>query len=728
MTFFFHTSIYICTFAPQFFKSIIMAAIGNIRKHSTLLVIVIGVALAAFVLGDFAKGGGGSRNVNVGEVDGEEVTIMEFNSEAEKNIDATMQQQQKDRLSSDEIFSVKDQTWNEIVHRIIMDKEYESVGISVTPDELFDLVQGPTPHPLIIQYFKDPNTNQYNRNLVVQYLQNMETLPESAKQQWVRFEKYIKDDRLRSKFNTLISKGYYVPAELASMNYAEQNDKANIEYVAAKYIDINDSLFNPTERDFQKYYDENKENYKQKASRGIEYVIFNIVPSAEDVQLAENEMQQITVELKETPDPLRFVKVNSDKPIDTSWFAEGQLPVQIDSIMFNSEIGTVSKPYKLNNVINVARLMEIGNRPDSMRASHILIAYTGAFNARIEVERSRDQAEAFADSLFNVLKRQPNKMKAFAKEYSNDPSVESNDGDLGWFQDGAMIYAFNEAVYNTKAGKFTLTETPFGYHIIEVIGKGDLVKKVKVAQVEREVYASDKTYQKTFAKASKIATECKTEDEFSKMVTEQRLNKREQPVLREMSNFIAGLNNPRQIVRWAFNKETELGQVSSVFDLDDMFVVAVLVTSEPDGYPSLESVMERIEPRVYNEFKGEYLLNKMNELDGNMAKIKADMSVTDKEVNPLFYGSRNLPGFTIENEVIGSVFGMKKGDVSQPIIGTSAVFIVKVNDMTKVAGITDYAPTITAMTDDFSQRVDQDRPFQALKESLEIVDNRIDFY
>ena len=357
-----------------------MAAIGNIRKHSTLLVIVIGVALAAFVLGDFAKGGGGSRNVNVGEVDGEEVTIMEFNSEAEKNIDATMQQQQKDRLSSDEIFSVKDQTWNEIVHRIIMDKEYESVGISVTPDELFDLVQGPTPHPLIIQYFKDPNTNQYNRNLVVQYLQNMETLPESAKQQWVRFEKYIKDDRLRSKFNTLISKGYYVPAELASMNYAEQNDKANIEYVAAKYIDINDSLFNPTERDFQKYYDENKENYKQKASRGIEYVIFNIVPSAEDVQLAENEMQQITVELKETPDPLRFVKVNSDKPIDTSWFAEGQLPVQIDSIMFNSEIGTVSKPYKLNNVLNVARLMEIGNRPDSMRASHILIAYTGAFN------------------------------------------------------------------------------------------------------------------------------------------------------------------------------------------------------------------------------------------------------------------------------------------------------------------------------------------------------------
>ncbi len=143
-----------------------MAAIGNIRKHSTLLVIVIGVALAAFVLGDFARGGGGSRNVNVGEVDGEEVTIMDFNYEAEKNISGMMQQQQKDRLSADEIFSVKDQTWNDIVHRIIMENEYNSLGVSVTADELLDLIQGPNPHPLILQYFTNPETKQYDRNQI----------------------------------------------------------------------------------------------------------------------------------------------------------------------------------------------------------------------------------------------------------------------------------------------------------------------------------------------------------------------------------------------------------------------------------------------------------------------------------------------------------------------------------------------------------------------------------
>ncbi len=705
-----------------------MAAIGNIRKHSTFLVIIIGVALAAFVLGDFAKGGGGSRNINVGEIEGEEVTIMDFNFEAERNINATMEQQQKDRLSVDEIFSVKDQTWNDIVHRTIMDNEYEEIGLTVTSDELFDLVQGPNPHALIKQYFTDPNTKQYDRNMVVQYLQNMESLPDDAKMQWIRFEKYIKDDRLRSKFNALISKGYYVPKDLAGVLYNEKNDKAVIDYVAAKFIDVKDSIFSPTDDDYAEYYDDHKEQYKEKASRDIEYIVFNIVPSAKDVEDADRDMEQIALELKETVDVVRFVKVNSDKPYDSSWYAAGKLPVQIDSLMFNSEVGTVSNTYKLNNEFHVARLMEIGQRPDSMKASHILISYVGAYNARPEVERNRDQASELTDSLFNVLKGNPARMEILAKEFSNDPSVEQNNSDLGWFEDGSMVSAFNDAVYNTEVGEFTISETPFGFHIIEVTGKKDLAKKVKVAMVDREIYASDKTYQDTFAKASKIATESDNEAEFNDAVAEQRLNKRTMPTMREMSNYIAGLKSPRQVVRWAYNDDTKVGDVSSVFDLEEMFVVAVLTAKVDEGYPTLDQVKERIRQNVYNQLKGKYYVEKMNEFDGDIAKIKANMDVTDKNVNPLFFASRNLPGFTIENEVMGTVFGMKDGAVSQPIIGNSGVFVVKVNSITVAGDITNYSPIITEFQSEFQKRVDQDYPFLALKESLDIVDRRIEFY
>ena len=705
-----------------------MAAIGSIRKHSTFLVIVIGVALAAFVLGDFAKGGGGSRNVNIGEVEGEEITIMDFNYEAEKNIEGSMQQQEKDRLTADEIYSIKDQTWKDIVHRVIMDNEYEALGLSVTSEELFDLIQGPNPHALIKQYFVDQTTKQYDRNLVVQYLQNMESLPEAAKQQWIRFEKYIKDDRLREKFNTLISKGYYVTSDFANAVYAEKNDKADIDYVAAKFIDINDSLFNPTDADYAAYYEENKEKYKQEPSRDIEYVIFNIVPSAKDIEDSKKEIDQIAQELRETVDVARFVKVNSDKPLDTSWFAQGKLPVQIDSLMFNSEVGTVSEPYMLDNSFHVGRLMDVGYRPDSLKASHILIAFKGAYNARPEVIRDKNQASRLADSLFNVLKQKPAKMTELAKDFSNDPSVAQNNGDLGWFEDGKMIHSFNEAVYNTKVGKFTLAESIFGFHIIEVTGKKELVKKVKVAMVDREIYASDQTYQNTFAKASRIATECDNEDEFNKVVTEDRINKRTMPKLNKMSNYIAGLTNPRQIIRWAFNPETETGQVSNVFDLEDMFVVAVLTSKIDEEYPSLEQVKERITQNVYNELKGKYYTDKMKELNYNFDDIKAGMQTVDKNVNPLYFTARNLPGFTAENKVIGEIFGMKSGTVSKPIIGNAGVFLVKVNDITLADKTSNYTIIINGIQADFRKRVSQDYPYTAIKESADIVDNRIDFY
>jgi len=705
-----------------------MAAIGSIRKHSTFLVIIIGVALAAFVLGDFAKGSGGSRNINVGEVEGEEITIMDFNSEAEQSIDAQMQQQKKDRLSTDEIFSVKEQTWNDIVHRIIMDNEYADIGLSVTTDELFDLIQGPNPHALIKQYFTNPDTKQYDRDLVIRYLQNMESLPEDAKQQWYRFEKYIKDDRLRNKFNILMSKGYYIPKDLAQVAFLEKNDKAVIEYVAAKYVDVKDSIFDPTDSDYSKYYKDHKEMYKQKASRDIEYVIFNIIPSAKDVEDAKREMDQIAIELTETVDVVRFVKVNSDKPYDSSWFAKGKLPVQIDSAMFNSKVGTVSKPYMQNGELHVARLMEIGQRPDSMKASHILIAYAGAYNARDGVTRIKVQASKLADSLLKVLKRNPSKMTKLAKEFSNDPSVAQNDGDLNWFADGQMVPSFNKAVYDTKVNKFTLAETPFGYHIIEVTGKKDLVKKVKVAMVDVEIYASDQTYQDTYAKASKIATECDNKEEFDAAVAEQRLNKRSMPVIREMSNYIAGLKSPRQIVRWAFKEDVNVGQVSSVFDQEDMFVVAVLTAKEDAGYPTLDGVKERIKGNVIKELKGEYYADKMKAFDGDIAKIKSNMDVTEKQVNPLYFASRNLPGFTVEDNVMGTVFGMEDGATSHPIIGNAGVFVVKVNSITTSDELKDYTVIVLEKESDFSKRVDQDSPYNALKESLNIVDSRIDFY
>ncbi len=705
-----------------------MAVIGNIRKHSTFLIIIIGVALAAFVLGDFAKGRRGSREVNVGNVAGEDITIMDFNQRVEQNIENTKQQQKKVRLTTDEIYRVKEDTWKQMVKEVLMDKEYESLGLTVTTEELFDLVQGPNPHPLIKQYFTDPETGQYNRSLILDYLRNLDNMPAESKQQWIAFEEYIRNDQLSNKYKTLISKGYYVPEALAKMAYEDDNTTAQLTYVASRYTELPDSLVTITDADYQEYYDKNKELYKQKASREIDYVTFEIKPSVRDLEAAKKTIEEIYAELKTTQDVARFVNNNSDTPYDSTWKKQGELPVQIDSIMFNSEIGTVTEPYLDNFVFTTARLVDVSNRPDSLKASHILIAYKDALRADPNLSRSKEQAEKLADSLYNVLKRSSSDLTQLAIQFSDDGSVAQNSGDLGWFADGQMVYAFNEAVNNTRIGDITLAETPFGYHIIKVTGKKEPVKKVRVGIINREVVASNETYQRTFAKASKLASENKDIESYDKAVTENNLNKRTANNLQKMSNYIAGLKNPRQIIHWAFNENTEVGSVSSVFDLEDMFVVAVLKSKTEEGYPDLEDVKERIQRFVTNEVKGKVLAEKMKAYGKDIDKIAEGLNLEKTDIAALTFSARNIQGFGAENKVIGTVFGTNPPEVTDPIVGYGAAFVVDVKKITKAPEKDDYTQNKVVLLNSFTQRVNQDYPYRALEKAVEIKDNRALFY
>ena len=175
-----------------------MALIGNIRKHSALLVIVIGVALAAFVLGDFVKGKPRST-ADVGEVNGEEITYQEFNRKFEENIESEKQNQRKENLTAEENFDIRQRTWNQIVYNIIMGEEHDELGLAISSDELFEQVQGKNPHRYILQYFTDPETGQYSPHLVLNFLKQLDQMKTADVQQWLNFERAIKDDRLSTK-------------------------------------------------------------------------------------------------------------------------------------------------------------------------------------------------------------------------------------------------------------------------------------------------------------------------------------------------------------------------------------------------------------------------------------------------------------------------------------------------------------------------------------------------
>ncbi len=706
-----------------------MAAIGNIRKHSVFLITIIGVALAAFILGDFLK----KRprpSYNIGVIDGKEIPIQEFNKRVDENVELAKQNYKKKTLSSEENYSIRQNTWRQIVNQLVLGKEYDELGLVVSSDELFDQVQGNNPHAYIRKNFKDPKTGKYNPKLVIRYLQNMDRLDPVYKKQWIEIEKYIKNDRLLTKYKDLISKSYYLPESLAKRYYKESREKTKFRFIAYKYRTMPDSLIKLTDEDYKKYYDKNSYKYKQEESRDIDYVIFDVKASAKDKEQIAKEVDEIYNEFKTVKDNGNYVNANSDTRYDSSFYKKGSLPHRIDSIMFHSKIGTIVPPYIENNTYHIAKLTDIQYRPDSIKASHILITYKGA-RVKKNITRSKEQAKELADSLFKVIKRNPKKFDKLVETMSDYPNADKNKGNIGWFTDGNVnFYPFFNAGLHTKVGHIKMVETRLGFHILKITDKPKPVKKVRVAIIDRSISPSNQTFQNIYIKASRFVAKNHTEEAFEKAFMNEKLNKRTAKRVKKMDDRIPGINYPREIIRWAYNKKTEKGDVSKVFDVQGKYVVAMLKEIHHKGIKPLEQIKDQIKPFVLREKKADMIISKMNDALNSTKDINKLALELNKKVDTLDvidFASYNIPGYGREMNVIGSIFSLKKGELSKPIKGENAVFVVVVDDFTKVSDLNNYALYKNHFVNNFKSRVDRE-VYKALEDKAEIKDNRIKFY
>lgn len=706
-----------------------MAVIGKIRKHSALLVIVVGVALAAFVLGDFFKPGNRRQVRNIAEVNGTEITGIEFNKKVEEAMEIRRQNMGNEAITPQEAFSIRQSVYQEMVSEIIYGEEFEKLGLTVTTEELDDQIRGNQPHEYIVQNFQNPETGEFNPQTVTQFLRNFNQMDAEMQQRYLLLEKMIKTDRERTKYNNLIAKAYYTPTLLAQIDYTNQNKKAVVSFVAPKYTSIPDSMAVPSDKDFEKYYSENREDFKQDPYVDIEYVVFDVLPSPDDRKNIAEEVDRIYQEFERTSNVENFVNAVSDERYDSSWFKEGTLPVRIDSIMFHSPPGTIYGPYIENEAYHIARLMDIQMRPDSMRASHILIGYSGARGGE-NINRTKQRAEELADSLYNVVSRNKNKFKDLAVEFSDDPSVERNEGDLDWFPDGMMVYPFNQAVLEGDVGDVVMAETLFGYHIIHITDKLRDEKKVRVAMIKRAIEPSSETFQEIYLEASDFATRNNTIEAFNKAVTDQGLNKRSAEKIGKMTSSIAGIEYPRQIIYWAFSDKTSVGDVSQVFDMGESYVVATLKNRVEGEYAPLEAVQDEIEPLVMREKKAEILIGQINEQLAKSSDLNALAKSFDMEVDTLTtlsFNLFNISGYGPEKEVIGAIFSMNEGDQIGPVKGNQGVFVLKLEEYIEPAGTDDFASQRDFKRRSFQSLVAR-RTYPALEEKSDIEDNRLLFY
>ena len=707
-----------------------MAAIEKIRRRSGLLIAIIGIALLAFVLQDLFQSQGRSTGPSVAVVDGDKISIRDYEVLKEKNLENRKSSTNNNNLSSAETYSVYNSTLEEMIKNNLMTKEYEASGIGITSEELMDQMTGENPHEWIKQSFSD--ANGFDPQRVTQYLQNLGDLPADYYNRWIDFEKALKQNRLETKFDNLVKASYFLPTALAKKYYENKNMKASADVIALRYTTIPDSTVVVTDADNKAFYEENKYRYETDERRDIEYVVFEIQPSLEDRQEALKFVQDMKDDFTATENVASFVNANSDKRYDSTWVGRKDVPEQVEKAVFDNGngVGYVYGPFENENAFNLVRIVDMQSRPDSLKASHILIGYKGAYGSQDTIT-TKEQAEAKANELLAQLKATKNNDELFAElasEYNTDATKDKG-GDLDWFLDGQMVSEFNEFVMNNPVGTLGVVETPFGYHVVKVTGKTEPQPKARLAYLAHDITSSTKTYQNIYAQANKFVTENRTYDQFNQAIEEQGLTKRTMPRMNKSTYQIAGIDNPREIVRWAFDEKTKKGDVSEkIFELDNMLVVAALTGVVHEGYAPLEAIVDQAKYQILNKKKGEIAVEKMKACGSDIDRMINELGAESTTVSDITIDSRVLGNFGVEADMVGRLLGMKEGEEIGPVAGNSSAFIIKNVKFTVPAETENYSDIVREKTSQFTNKVGGGAVYNAIRNQAKIKDNRTEIF
>lgn len=712
-----------------------------------MLVAVVGISLLIFILQAALESGNtlfSSSDRYVGEIAGEKIPVQDYNMKVEKDIEDFKANSQQGTVDEQTTDMLQKQTWDRLVNDIVMGREYRALGLTVTEDELVEAMLGEEPHFGMTQYFTDrntgkiydqyadPRTGKLNMVAVRKYHEGIGENPDVEKS-WIQLEKYVRETKLVEKYNNLIKKGLYTTTSQAKKEFAAENTKIDIRYVAKRYNAIPDSTIQVTESDIMKYYNEHQYEFKvPETTRKAEYISFDAVPSDEDIAAIRQDLEKLKEELKTTTEDSLFVVRESDtRTFDNAFVTKDALSPMTDTL-FNAPVGTVVGPYMENNAMKISKLVKVKTSADSAHVRHILIAYAGA--PQSQATRSKEQAKALADSLQAALKGGKAKFTEMVTKFSDDggknsPEVgKGKDGDYGWLNSRSQfVPEFIDGGLDNPQGSIVIKESMFGYHIMEVLESKGQGKKVSIATVERVVEPSPKTMQAFYQKASDFSDKYNTPELFNKGVEELGLTKRIADNIKEADRNVAGLESPRPLIKWMY--EAEPGQVSDPFEFGNKFVVATLVSVKEKGIAPLETVKEEAKIGAIREKKAEKFMSEINAAMAG-AKTVDDIAAKLKEqamdANDVGFAMYSIPGLGNEGAVLGTVSAMKPNTLSKPIKGNTGVFVVMVKNVEAAPAPKDYNEQKKKGSTNTAMRVDYEVT-EALKEKADIKDNRMKF-
>ncbi len=650
-----------------------MAVLEKIRvKLGILITVLIALALLSFIIDPNTLAvavNSFSSKYDVGKINGSSVSYKEFQEKIDYYSNIYKLTSGEQTMNEQVNENIRESAWQDFLNELLILPTIKKAGINVGEEEMIDLSQGKEISPIIAQEasFKD-ETGAFSRDRLLQFIKAINN-DESGnlKAYWDFLETNMSRQQYFTKYATLLSKSNFVnPVELRR-GIEENNTTSNADFIVVPYGFERDSTIVITKSEMEKYYKAHQKEYKQEASRDVEFVVYEVVPSERDFAMAEESINKVYDEFTKATNLKNFLSRNSDTPLNNYYFKKGELKEsypELEAFAFETKNPTVLPVFKSNEQYLAARINSVKEMSDSTFVNHILLPATDTKKA---------------DSLLNVINKGGN-FTALASEYSLDKNPNVTPGEIGWMTQRMMIPGMEE-VLSLPLNKCVKMTSDYGIHIVKVTKRTAPERKVQLALLTKDVISSKETYQVYYAQANDLASKSEGKiEKFNELVNTGKLPVVPAMNVAEGSKKLSKYENAREVTRWIF--EAKKGEVSSIITVDNKYFFVVAVTEvHEEGFTPLSQVATSVTFALEQTKKGEKLSSEVKgKMEGltTMSEIAEALNTTVSSRDNIAFGSFGAQSF--DPALVGAIAGAPEGKIVGPIVGNIGVYLVQVKN------------------------------------------------
>ncbi|MDR9441507.1 MAG: SurA N-terminal domain-containing protein [Schleiferiaceae bacterium] len=729
-----------------------MATLERIRKRSGLLLIVIGLAMLAFILTDLFSSGNSmfrSNQTEVGSVNGHAIQYQDF-SERVDEVMATLQAQAQNnpQMQTPSRTQAANRVWNEFLQEELLHRRFQEIGVQVSNEEISESIKQ-NPQIQNQPNFKDQVTGQFSPSLFRQYVRNLREQASSDPQarrmyrQWVNFEKNVYEQTLENKYQDMVTKGFYYPTKLAEGLYIRRQVNATARYFGLTYNSIADSAVSYDDGDLRAYYEDHKNAYRSEALRDLAYVTFRVDPSASDSLAIRKELQTYMQEevvsargqtdtfpaFQNASNDSLFAVGRSDYPVGARYLTTEQMGAPLDTLVPQMDTGEVYGPYVSEGTYTLTKVSDKTTVPDSVKARHILISFQGANQGQSQSQRAPKDAQKLADSLFTAFQEDTTGFAQAAQELSDDPGSKVKGGALGWFTRERMVAPFSRFAFLNETGDVGLVFSRFGFHVIHIQDQAGSNDAWRLVNIKRDIEPGEATRDSVYEEATRFASQASGDLPFAEVAQKGGYNARPVTAVEPSQEQLLGIGSNREIVRWAFEEETKTNDVELFSQERTAYIVATLTAAYEEGYKSLDQVREQVATEVIKEKKAAALQEKLENAAPEGDNIQQWAAGVDKGVESqnITFATSNLSGYGTEPLPLGAATGLPLNVTSPVLEGDRGVYLMRVARRGDAEGLNNYEAEQQRLATEM-ENVASQQILSSLKEAARIEDNRVRFY